>query len=370
MYSLVRKNLPTILFSATGVSVAIFPGAVVATSARMLPIAEQGVLSIALSLGTFAGQIAGAAIVEARLTTRGHSREARMPNWLSLLAIAAAAVTAIFPTNEDLRLVTLPLLLVSLTVGRMVSVVQGKLTTEMVTAVLLIVTGAGSVLLSTSNSYWAFPVLVIGPLAVSVARSEIARKPLALPSPASVVWVVADAGTTGLTQPVLNGFVLEALGPGPAVAFKAVSTVSAAVEPFIAFVRVRLLKADSKREYWLAVTLVVSAVLAIMIAHFTGLIAVALGRAWSQVTWWTLLAALLARAATLLTTPYFASLRRQGRSRFAFILRVISTAQYMLAGVGGALIASVGGVFAAYAIAECLNSLYFRLAASRRSQID
>lgn len=362
------RPLQSTMLAGLGVVASLFAVALQAAGARALNLDNQGTLALALTVGTFLGQIVTAIVVESRLATIGNHGSARTPYWVLVVVLAAAGTSIVVQTRET-TVVAILTVLVGLTVSRASVVVNYQWQREIVASCLVVAAGLAVVSSASLFTGWA-PVSFLcggGALAV-IARSAYLSERLPAPRLAPMFWVTADTAMTGVTQPLINSAILIYLGPAAAIAYRSASTVSAAVEPFISYLRLRLLREHSTSEMVTSFVLVVGAMVGATVLDLLGLFDLVLASAWRNVTLGTFLAALAARAVTLLGTASFAHLRREGYSKWAFVIRAVSTLQYVGLGLLGALTAGPLGVFLAFGIAELLNALYFRVAVARLSK--
>lgn len=351
------QALQSVAMIGAGAVLALTPAGFQAIGARTLSVPTQGVLALALAVGTFLGQVVGAWVVESRLATREDDEAGgEVPYPLTLLASAAAgaAVLVAWPQEWLAHLVGVPLLLASLVAGRLVSVGRHHVVREVLASAVLVLT-LGLVALDGFSGPWAIRWMVLSATAAVFVRYVPTPRVRAV-SRRNRGWVVADTTVAGIAQPLLNGVLLAVAGPQAAIAYRAVSTVSAAFEPVISYVRVRLLVSESRFQVALgAVTLVgVAGLLVGMDA--LGLFDALLGSAWYPVTIGALLAACGWRASTLVTTVPFARLRRDGRTRDVFLMRAASAACYLAIATPLALTGSAALVFVGLLVAEGLTA--------------
>lgn len=359
-----RGAAAQILYSASGIGVAVYPVAVLAISARLLSESDLGLLSLALALGAFVGQLLAAGIVESRLASSVPSTSVRLPLWVCVISIAACLAVGVAPHPAVLT-VGLPITVATMVAGRSVAVANSRSTSEVLSAGAIIASSSAALLLIPAWSEWVFAIAMTGPIAATLTRWPYRTPRLPAPDRRALFWVTIDAATTGVTQPYLNVLLFALLGPAAAIAFRAVSTVSAGLEPIISALRLRMLRAHSRVEYMTSVALAVGAVLVALLLDQVGIIGAIMGASWVSVTALILFLALLSRVVTLITTPHFAALRRAARSGLAYALRLGSTALYVAFSTLGVVIGSVPGAFLGMVLAELVTALAFWLAARR-----
>ena len=190
---------------ATGFSIA----------SRLFTLPEQGAISVAAMLATFAGQLTFAVVVESRLSSAGTARRVTFPRWLAALALLAAVAVAIGYHSAVVVCIALPVLVAALEVGRGVSVAE-RLDGREFWAALSV--GAGAlvgVLAGFAGAPWAMIPLVAGIVGATIVRSMPVSHVASAPEPRVMAWVVADVGITGGVYPLLNTAILGLLGPLP-----------------------------------------------------------------------------------------------------------------------------------------------------------
>lgn len=360
-----RSAARHVSLSATSVGVSLFPVLALAVFGRVVSAQTLGQLSIALGFGTFLGQILTAFVVEAPLASPGaDGRDIRNPWFFSAFGVAAAIALAVAPIPLVI-VICMPVLLAVLQVGRSVGVVELRQGRELFAAIALLVTALIS--LVTIGTYERLGVLVLmaGVVIAIAFRFDRGGDRFQWPQRRAAFWVVLDALTTGATQPYLNLLLYFALGPAAAVAFRAASSVSAAVEPMISVSRLRLLRKHSAAEFVTSIVIVVGAVCVALAFDVSGLFNLLMGKAWIDVTFVVFALALVGRSVTLLATPYFAQLRRENRVAIAYWLRLISTGVYLVLGSLGALKLGAAGAFIGMGLAEMLTFGMFVVAAKR-----
>ncbi|WP_353828604.1 hypothetical protein [Agromyces sp. SYSU T0242] len=351
-----------------GVSLAVIPAATVSIASRLFTPTEQGLIAVAVTVATFAGQLAFAVIVESRLSSAGTERRVVFPLWLAGASVLAGAAIVATGPNVVSLCIGLPILVAALEVGRGVSVAE-RLDAREVWASVLVGAGAlAGVLAGFASQAWAFVPLVAGIVAATVVRSLPVQHRASRPEPRVMGWVVADTAITGAVYPLLNSMILAFLGPGEAVLFAAISTVSGLLAIPLNFMRLRLLKEHSTLDIVVSAGAVVAAVLALLVAEWLGLFAFLFGEAWSgSATLLPLLVACAWRAASLATTIPFAALRRRGEVKLLTGLRaLVSVIAFALAGAA-LLTGLLWTVFAALLAAELLSAAIYEGARRRRT---
>jgi hypothetical protein len=350
-----------------GVSLAVIPAATVSIASRLFTSAEQGVIAVAVMVATFAGQLAFAVIVESRLSSAATERRVVFPLWLAAVSVVAGVVLIASGANAIALCVCLPFLVAGLEVGRGVSVAE-RLDRREIWASVLVGAGAlAGVLAGFLDQTWALTPLVAGIVAATIVRCLPVTHRASRPEPRVMGWVVADTAITGAVPPVLNGMILAMLGPGDAVLFTAISTVSGLLAIPLNFMRLRLLKEHSTLDIVVSGGAVVAAFAALMVLEFTGLFGFVFGDAWTiGATILPLVLACAWRAASLATTIPFAALRRMGEAGLVTALRAaVSALTFGLAALG-LVIGGLAVAFVGLLVAELVSAVVYELARRRR----
>ncbi|TFB59200.1 hypothetical protein E3N86_11770 [Cryobacterium sp. Hz7] len=362
-----RRATLSLITLLGGVSLAVIPAATVAISSRLFSRPEQGVIAVAVMVATFAGQLTFAVVLESRLSSAATDRRVVFPLWLAGLALVAAVVIALNATNPVVLCLGLPLLIAALEVGRGVSVAE-RLDLREIWASIAVGLGAlAGVAAAFTGQDWALIPLVAGIALATLVRCLPVTHRASRPEPAVMSWVVADTAITGVIYPLLNVMILTLIGPGGAVLFTAIATVSGLLAIPLNFMRLRLLKEHSRLDIVVSAGAVVAAVVVLMMLELTGVLGFIFGGVWTGSA--AVLPLVLAcgwRAASLATTIPFAALRRMGEVRLLTGLRAaVSVIAFVLAGIGLAL-NSLSAVFLGLLIAEQASAVVYELARRRR----
>lgn len=350
-----------------GVSLAVIPAATVSIASRLFTPAEQGAIAVAVTVATFAGQLAFAVIVESRLSSAGTARRVVFPLWLAAASVIAGLAIVLAGPSVVTLCIGLPVLVAALEVGRGVSVAE-RLDVREIWASLLVGLGAlAGVLAGFADQAWALVPLVAGIVAATVVRCLPVEHRASRPEPRVMGWVIADTAITGSVYPLLNSMILAFIGPQEAVLFAAISTVSGLLAIPLNFMRLRLLKEHSMLDIVVSGAAVVGAVAALLVAEALGVFDFLFGEAWSaNATLVPLLVACAWRAASLATTIPFAALRRRGEVALVTWLRAaVSVLTFGLAAAGLAT-GELAAVFAGLLVAELLSALVYEAARRRR----
>ncbi|WP_195760602.1 hypothetical protein [Agromyces kandeliae] len=350
-----------------GVSLAVIPAATVSIASRLFTPAEQGVIAVAVTVATFAGQLAFAVIVESRLSSAGTERRVVFPLWLAAASVVAGIAVIATGPNVVSLCIGLPVLVAALEVGRGVSVAE-RLDRREIWASILVGAGAlTGVLAGFAGQAWALTPLVAGIVAATVVRCLPVEHRASRPERRVMGWVVADTAITGAVYPLLNSMILAFLGPNEAVLFAAISTVSGLLAIPLNFMRLRLLKEHSGLDIVVSAGAVVAAIVALLLAEWLGVFGFLFGEAWTaSATLLPLLIACAWRAASLATTIPFASLRRRGEVRLVTGLRaLVSVITFALAGLA-LVTGSLAAVFGGLLVAELVSAVVYEGARRRR----
>jgi hypothetical protein len=348
---------------AGGVSLAAVPAATLAISARVFDEVEQGAVSLAIMASTFIGQIAFAAIVESRLSSPSSNRRVELPRWLVGAALVAGSAVALTVSNALVVCIALPILLAALEVGRGVSVTERLDARETAAALLVAVGGLAGVCVALIGMTWGFVPLVGGIVLATIVRALPVEHRASPIHRRTATWVISDVAITGVIYPALNAVILVTLGPVQAVLFAAISTVSGLLSIPLNFMRLRLLKAHSTLDIWVAAAALAGATIVIGILEFSGILGIIFGSAWSlDSTLVPLGVACAWRAASLATTLPFAALRRSGRVKLLTVLRGTIAVITFAGGVAVVNLQDISLVFAIMLLGELLQAITYHIA--------
>lgn len=358
-----RRAANSALSMAGGVTLAAVPAATLAISARTFTVAEQGTVAVAIMAATFAGQVAFAAIVEARLSSVGTERRVAIPIWLMAIAAASAGAVFVAPASMLVIAVTLPVFLAVLEVGRGVSVAERLDLREAWAAVAL---GAG-VLAGFTLAFVGSPLGFV-PLAAAVLIATAIRV-LGVRHRNSAVhgrvrtWVITDVAVTGSIYPLMNTMILTQLGPAPAALFAAISTVSGLLAIPLNFLRQRLLKEHAPLDIVVSGASVLLGIVAIAVADALGVFAFLFGSIWDdRATILALALACLWRTASILTTLPFAALRRAGRVQILTYLRAAAAVLTLLGTIPAIATQDIAWVFTVLLAGELFQAVLYEVA--------
>lgn len=361
-----RRATLSLITLLGGVSLAVIPAATIAISSRLFTEPEQGVIAVSVMVATFVGQLTFAVVLESRLSSAATERRVVFPLWLAGLAVLAALVIALNPTNPVVLCIALPVLIAALEVGRGVSVAERLDAREIWASVVVGVGALSGVAAAFTGHSWALIPLVVGiALATGIRCMPVAHR-ASRPERAVMGWVVADTAITGVIYPLLNTMILALLGPGNAVLFTAIATVSGLLAIPLNFMRLRLLKEHSRLDIIVSAGAVAAAVVVLVTMEQTGLLGFIFGGVWTSSA--AILPLILAcgwRAASLATTIPFAALRRMGEVRLLTGLRaLVSALAFAMAAIGLAA-QSLSVVFLGLLVAELISAVIYEAARRR-----
>ncbi len=361
-----RRATLSLITLLGGVSLAVIPAATIAISSRLFTEPEQGVIAVSVMVATFVGQLTFAVVLESRLSSAATERRVVFPLWLAGLAVLAALVIALNPKNPVVLCIALPVLIAALEVGRGVSVAERLDAREIWASVVVGVGALSGVAAAFTGHSWALIPLVVGiALATGIRCMPVAHR-ASRPERAVMGWVVADTAITGVIYPLLNTMILALLGPGNAVLFTAIATVSGLLAIPLNFMRLRLLKEHSRLDIIVSAGAVAAAVVVLVTMEQTGLLGFIFGGVWTSSA--AILPLILAcgwRAASLATTIPFAALRRMGEVRLLTGLRaLVSALAFAMAAIGLAA-QSLSVVFLGLLVAELISAVIYEAARRR-----
>lgn len=358
--------LPLVMMS-TGAASAIMPLAVLSMGVRVLPLGSQGTLAVALTFGTFAGQLLGAAFIEAPLAQIHAKHTVRLPHLVTVIGLVAALAAPLSLAFNNTTYALLISLASAVAVSSRLSAIANNLTAREAA-------GASALGICVVGGFIAaglrYPTLglwltSLGVFALILARLQLGATRGRARNLSTASWVVADTTATGLSMPLISLLVLGSLGPAATVTFRLANTVASATDPAISFLRMRLLRTDSRASVRLTFGLVFVLFVLVTIAAATPLFPLLFGPAWATLGPRLVGLALLSRVSFLLTTPTFARLRRGGYVRVVFFLRLVTTFLYLGAALATSSLGSVELIFLGFIVAEIVNSVIFRLVAKK-----
>ncbi|MGE2836563.1 hypothetical protein [Mycobacterium sp. SMC-4] len=348
-----------------GLALAAFPAFYLAVFARIAPIEQQGFLALCLALGAYVAAVLSAWVIESRLATPDADHQVALPWWMTLFSVTGGLALMVGPPVPPAPVLLLGIvgLQSGLLMARSVGVVSGRWKLETASAAVLLAACGAALLLADDHSGASARILALGAVAAIVMR--LWRAPRVggsgmPPDRRRAAWVTGETAVVGSVQPALQSLVLVMLGPAASVGFRVVSTVSGALEPILAYGRMRLLAHGAKGEATAVAATFVAGLAVIFGANWLGLWSAVFGPAWADVVIAALLLACLWKGSMLVTTVPFAALRRAGRTALVFWIRCGSTLIYLLFGVSFLLIfRSYTAAFLSFLVAETVSLLLY-----------
>lgn len=341
---------------------AMVPLAMLSAGASSYGVGESAELAIALSISAYFAQLAVAALVECPMLGRAGIRVG-LPAFVYSAGIAGVVLWVLGGLYLPIAFIGLLLMMPSLECTRATAVLRPNPRRE--TAVALVI-GAGVACALTVPSRWVLH-LVLGAV---VAFGILARLPGGVGTREVIRgdqwWVLAETGTVGIVQPFAVSLAYTFLGPTATTTLKFTLSVANLVSPVLYFVRLRLLRQRSAFDAMFAGILFLVGFGATIGLQESGVFLSVFGEGWASVTVGCLSMGFLWKLLSLLTTFPFATLRRRGRGRLVFGLRVVSTVAFMLSilisvGISGTVV----GVLAGYVGAEAVSCILFLVCAGR-----
>ncbi|MGV9868240.1 hypothetical protein [Rhodococcus koreensis] len=351
------------LILSTGIN-SLVPLSVTYVATRTLVPDDAAGITVALAVTAYVAQVLGAMLVETHLLGSVRSSKPAIPA-IFIVAALAGYVSCLFGTVSPWLWVLGYVPLGALgEVCRVLSILNRKVAVEAVGASLLSIVMVFSYFQpSTASLYYLLPTAVLA-LAFARCWGLVSRGVARLPR--GSVWVVSEAAATGITQPTIAIILFFFMGPEQAIAYRMISSVVNLFSPILSFVRIRLLDRDSYGDKALGLALCIAAGATVMMFQFGDLWVLLFGAAWSGVSAMALMWASLWRGCSLLTTIPYAELRRNGRPRDVFNLRLMSTCIYLPIAIVGVLVAGTKGVFLCYLVGEAIS---WRIYASRSARL-
>ncbi|WP_349270663.1 hypothetical protein MPNTM1_01963 [Mycolicibacterium parafortuitum] len=369
--SVPTKYFQGIVQVVAGLALAAFPAFFLAIFARIAPIEQQGFLAVALAIGSYAAAVLCAFVVESPLATPGAAPPRVLPRWMAAVTAGSGALLVFGPSVPSAPILFLGVVGLSsgLLMARSIDIVTGRWKTEALAAAILLTGCTTGLVLSFEHNPHSARVLVIGVvLAVLTRLWRAPRDPQSLRPHHTrrAAWVTGETAVVGAVQPALTSLILVILGPAASVTFRVVSTITGALEPIIAYGRMRLLAHGHRGEITIVAAIFAVGVAVLFGAALAGLWHLIFGPAWSGVTYVGLLFACLWKLLMLVTTVPFAALRREGQTAVVFWVRCLGTLVYMVLGVSFVLIfRTPTAAFIAFALAEAVSFPIYYLAAKR-----
>ncbi|WP_193046556.1 hypothetical protein [Mycolicibacterium baixiangningiae] len=354
-----------------GLALAAFPAFFLAIYARIAPIEDQGFLAVSLAVGSYVGVVLSAFIVESRLATPGAQHPVALPRWMAVVSAAGGGLLILGPPvpPAPVLLIAVVGLTSGLLMARSIGVVSGRWKMEAAAAITLLVGCCLALLLATLHNPLGLRVLAGG--AVITVAMRLWNAPHdghsgIPPDLRRAAWVSGETAVVGIVQPALTTLILVILGPAASVAFRVISTIAGALEPILAYGRLRLLAYGHKGEIAVIAVAFGGGLAMIFCAEALGVWRLIFGPAWAGVTVTGLLIACLWKGLILGSTVPFAAVRRAGRTTLVFWARCACTAIYLILGVAFVMVFRTNtAAFASFVVTEVLSILIYYSVAKR-----
>lgn len=353
-----------------GLGLNLFPAIFIAVYARIAPLPDQGALALALAVGVYLAQLINAFFIEGALATPEADHRMCLPLWTALLSLASAGLLVVGPPVKPFWMLAIGStgLMSGLLVARTIGVVTDRWKPELAAAAIVIAASLAALVLSHQRSEHCVRVLAGGTAAAVLIRywPRTAAGHGLPPDLRRSSWVTAETAVVGGVYPLITTLVLASLGPAAAVTFRVVWSVAGALEPILAYGRYRLLAHGHRGEIGSIAVVFTAGLLAVLVAAFAGVGELVFGPAWAGVGVPAVVFGCLLKGLVLASNVPFAAVRKAGETRLAFLIRAISSAVYLLAGVAS-LVAfhTVSAVFLAFIIAEACTVVLYHRAAGR-----
>lgn len=366
-----EKHLQAVVQIVAGLALNAFPAIFIAVFARIAPIDRQGQLAVCLTIGTYVAQLLSAFVVESRLATPKANHDVFMPWWMATLAVVSGVLLISGPAVASPPILVVGIIGLSsgLLMARTIGVVRGRWKLEAAAACVLIAGCLTALVLASRHSPYSVRVLALGALLAILVRywpRPTHRESGMPPDLRRAGWVTGETAAVGFVQPALTSVILVVLGPAASVGFRVVSTISGALEPILAYGRVRQLAHGHQGEVAHVAVIFVAGVAAIFTADLLGFWSLVFGPAWNHVFLLGLALACLWKFSMLISTIPFAALRRAGKTAQVFWIRCVTAAVYVVLGVTFLLVfGSSTAVFVSFVLSEMLTIPLYHYAAKR-----
>jgi len=360
-----RAAFASLAMVGAGAAAATVSAATQAVAARAFDAKTQAVIAIAISAGAMIATVVSAMVLESRLADSSLSQKSYLPRWSILTGVIGGALIALTPLAVGFLVIGLPLVMLGLQVGRVHAISTHAWRGEVVTGTVLGVGSIGAFLLSLTPSEWAFPLLGVAVIGAHLARAWNAPvRADEHPRLGHVVWVGLETSISAVVPLALNTVILATVDAESAVAFRLVLTVLGVLQPVLGYLRTRLLSINSQRTVLAFSSMTVVTLAAVIVLHFTDVFRAIFDESWVAVSTPALLLACVWKLLSIPTTIPFTSLRRQGKVRLLFCLRLCTSVIYIgLGSLASAHWGSLGATFLSLAIAEGMAAILFAIAA-------
>ncbi|WP_287001882.1 hypothetical protein [Gordonia sp. UBA7860] len=332
----------------------------VAYAALRIPNINAGAIAGGLAAAAFFGQLGNAFFVEAHLLVQNRRDRAQyLPSLFVVLSVPALVACVVGMYWMPVWAVGFTYLAGILEVSRMQSIVRNKWAGEVLPTALVV--GSSVITCVCPSTTVLILVLPLMMCVVIALRCNVkVWIPFSAPSKQGW-WVVAEAGASSFTQPAMTFVIMSGLGPVEALVYRLVGSITNLMSPILAYIRVRLLSHRSRADFIFGVLLVAFACVAIFVADLVGLLPYLLGKRWHDVGLIILISAVIWKASSLLSVWPYAALRRHGRARRVFCIRIVSSVLYFALAWVGMEMKGVAGVFIGFAVAEVVSWAIYQI---------
>lgn len=360
--SRVRSTVASLSTLAGGGLLAVVPATVLVISGKLYSLEQQGFIAVAVTVSLFVGQLASAAIVESRLSSRESSRRVNHPKWLLILVVIAALSITISGGNVVMVCIGLPFLLASLEVGRGVSIAEQLNGRELAASIAVGLGALSGIVLAFIDEHWALTPLVLAIVIATLLRSWRLDIESGAISRKNLRWILIDVSFVGVIFPIVNLLILARLGGSESFVFASISTISGLIGIPLSYLRMRLLKEHSPFDILLSASTAVLAIVSIFVADALGVFGLLFGSAWeTSSTFFALALACGWRTASLWSTIPFARLRRMGQVKRLTLLRTSAVVATFTLALIAVQLGSVALVFGALLLGELLQALLYEM---------
>lgn len=307
-----------LLVAAGGLSAAL-PLAAVTGMTREYGLEVAGLLATGSAYAGYASQLVGALHVEGRLAG-DPGRRVGVPRELVWLGATGGVAGVAGTAAPVLGVVGLLLLFVALEVSRVVNLVRRGTASESLAAfVLTVAAGAALAFPSSATLFVVLPAAGVLVVAVRCRAAGVDR--LHRPS-RTVAWVVGETVVSGVAQPLVYTVLHAVAGPAFAVGFRLIVGVGSLFSPVLGFARTRLLTGRQPSTVWFSVGVSALTVAVLVGAEMLELWRAVFGSAWNGIGIREVGLVCVWRVLALCSTLPFAELRRIGRVRCVFVVRL------------------------------------------------
>ena len=366
---LTRKSVFSGLSLTGGVSQALFPAIILMTAGRIFTTEEKGEVAVITAVAGLIAQLFFVFVVESRLTTAEQTRSVRLPVYISILGIVGGVLLMASVGSILALIISVPLALISLEVGRGVGVSQRHDQRE-IAATGLISVGM-VVALASLGPAPQFSLIALGGtvLLANIVRIIGKHEQQGVRKKGVLKWLLIDVLATGSLYPALSAAVLIALGPNDAYLFAAITTAAGVIGIPVTYLRTRLLQQHSRSEIVIASLAVAGASIFLLLSNWLGLLQLLFGTSWSSgSTMWPLLLASCWKALGLWAILPLVRLRRVGGAKSPTLLRILQSCLTFGLAIALLPLGSLAVVFAVLCFGEILQAGLYEIALKRHRE--